>query len=95
MKYILTQEKLDKFVEKYMEITYPVLSIETDEVGDHYINQSNGKSVFLVDQNYVYFDGFVMYDVAEMFNVEKTKDVLPGMGNWIEKKYGIKGKGLF
>lgn len=95
MKYIITEEKLKKFIHKYMDLTYPELIQEKDDRDNILFKDKKGETVFLVDERHIFFDGKLMFDLSEMFNVEVHRDVLDGLGSWVEKKYGIKDKVLF
>lgn len=95
MKYILSEEKLEKFIHKYMDVTYPELTQEKYDNGGMMYKDKNGVSVFLVTNTYVYFDGKMMYELTEMFNIEDVRDTLEPLGSWVEKKYGIKGRAFF
>lgn len=96
MKYILTQEKLEKFIHKYMDMKYPDLfeyKYNYDE-GTIY-KDKNDDTIFLVTDTHVFFDGKMMHELMDMFNLEEIKETLEPLGSWVEKKYGIKGRILF
>lgn len=95
MKYILSEEKLEKFIHKYMDVTYPELTQEEYDNGGMLYKDKNGDSVFLVTDTHVFFDGKMMHELMDMFNLEEIKETLEPLGSWVEKKYGIKGRILF
>jgi hypothetical protein len=91
MKYIITENRLVDFVEKYLEDSvgrlrkFPIIHINARE-DDFELVTDRGETIFTYDDYHLGVEKELFYKMISLFNLEK-RDLEKLLEKWFEKHY--------